>query len=80
MARNIEIKLNISALRELRKSEEMCSILSAEAGKVASRAGDGYEVTAPYIGANRANVKVKPATAKAYYSNLKNNTLLKALG
>lgn len=77
---NVKLKLNIAGLRELRNSKEMCAILSEEAGKIVQRAGDGFEAEEPYHGTGRANVRVKPSNAKAYYHNLKHNTLLKAIG
>lgn len=41
-------------------------------------AGEGY-MAKPYTGKYRAGVIVAPETAKAYYDNLRNNTLLKSL-
>ena len=40
---------------------------------------DDYEVTTKKLG-DRAGTIIRPSTVKAYYSNLKHNTLLTALG
>ena len=75
----VKFKLNRAGVRELMKSKGMLGICTEHADAVQSRAGEGYEVTT-YIGKNRANASVMAATYKARKDNLKNNTLLKALG
>lgn len=72
-------ELNSAGVRKLLMSAEMQSGLKEYAAMVQSRAGDGYEIS-EYIGKNRANVSVHAETKKARKDNLKNNTLLKALG
>ncbi|WP_162012500.1 hypothetical protein AB6M97_02040 [Streptococcus hillyeri] len=74
----VKFKLNSAGVRELMKSEQMQSILRAEASKVANRAGEGYEQDI-YVGKTRANAMVRATTYQAKKDNLRNNTLLKAL-
>ena len=70
-------ELNTTTVGEILKG--MGSICASYAQGIAKNAGDGYVVTT-YIGKTRANASVYPATEKAYRDNLKNNTLLKAVG
>ena len=58
------------------QSQEMQDVLVDFAGRVADRAGDGYDV---YIGVNRANVSVATSTDEAYADNLDHNTLEKSI-
>ena len=74
----IRFELNRKGVSELMKSPEMQSALSEYGAAVAKRAGEGYEATTA-VGKTRANVKISAATAHAWFSNLKHNTLLKAL-
>ena len=48
------------------------------ANGIAQELGDGYG-TNSRMGRNRAIAEIKAETPKAYYSNLKHNTLLKAV-
>lgn len=73
-----KFKLNYSGVGQLLKSAEMQDILSEKAKGIQQRCGDGYE-TDTYVGKTRANAMVRPVTIKAKRSNLKNNTLLKAV-
>lgn len=75
----VTVKFNNAGIQELLKSEEMQAIINEKANEVQARAGDGYE-TVERVGKKRAFARVRVASAKAYYDNLKNNTLLKALG
>lgn len=79
MAEKIRIELNSEGVRELLKSPEITAICKAHADQIAGRAGAGYEVTT-YSGKTRVNASVHAATDEAYRDNLKNNTLLKAVG
>lgn len=72
----IKFELNRAGVRELMKSQEMGDVLKEYAARIASNAGEGYEV---YQGKNRANVSVKTATDAAAADNLENNTLEKAV-
>ena len=75
----IEFKLNSAGVKEMLKSSGAQSVCMEYASRIQSRCGDGYE-TDTYVGQNRVNCGVYPATGKAYYDNLRNNTLLKAMG
>lgn len=75
----VEIKLNRAGVRELLRSQEMGAIVREHADAVAGRAGGGYKVTV-FTGKNRVNASVKATTTAARRDNLKNNTLLKAVG
>lgn len=75
---NVKVVLNKEGVRELLKSQEVMNECKKHASDIAERAGEGYEVST-YTGKNRANARVRAATPHAYYSNLKHNTLLKAL-
>lgn len=76
---NVKIELISSGVRELLQSAEIEAECKRLAYGVAGRAGDGYEVDT-YIGKTRVNAMVYANSSKAYSDNLKNNTLLKALG
>jgi len=75
---NFEFKLNSAGVRELLKSEAMKSVLREQASRIQQRAGDGYEVEERNY-PERAGAVVKAGSAEAYYDNLHNNTLLKAV-
>ena len=79
MSKNVEIVLNSAGIRELLKSAEIEAACKEQADAVASRAGDGYIVDT-YVGKTRVNAMVTADTYAARRDNLKNNTLLKALG
>lgn len=74
-----KIVLNSAGVRAMLKSPEMQAMLSERAQAVAQRAGAGYE-TDVFAGKTRANASVFASDAKSAKDNLKNNTLLKALG
>lgn len=82
MAKRTKFVLNRAGVRELLQSQEMATICTEAAQKVAANAShDGleYEVST-MVGKNRVNARVSPGSIHAYFSNLKHNTLLKALG
>lgn len=72
------LELDFEGVRELLRSEEMEEICREEAEAIQSRCGDGYEVTT-HVGKNRVNAMVSAESIKAKRSNLKHNTLLKAV-
>lgn len=78
MSKDIKFELNRSGVSELLKGEELKSLVTEIGTAVVERCGDGYEGDV-YIGPKRLNFMIKPATPHAYYSNLKHNTILKAL-
>lgn len=74
----VKFELNPKGIHELLNCSELCDGMQEIGESVARRAGDEYAAdTRP--GKKRAHTFVKPTTAHAYYSNLKHNTLLKAL-
>lgn len=79
LSKKFKFELNRDGVKELLKSSEMQDVISGHANQVQNAAGNGYgsEMT---IGKNRCWATVRAETPHAYYSNLKNNTLLKALG
>lgn len=79
MSKNVEIKLNSAGIQELLKSSGIAATCEAQASAVASRAGEGYVVEQRNY-PERTGYVVKADTAEAVNDNLKNNTLLKALG
>lgn len=72
------IKLNTSGVRELLKSPEMEQGIGEMARQIAQRAGDGYESDTKKMG-TRVIASTYTNTRSAYYKELKNNTLLKAV-
>ena len=76
----VKIELNLKGLNALMKSEEMQSVLNQAADKIAAAAGDGYEIEEAHPIRYIAISSVRAATFKARRDNLKNNTLLKAMG
>lgn len=74
----VRVELNRSGVRELLRSEEMRAVVKERADEVVQRCGEGYEADS-YVGRNRVNATISTTTYRAYYSNLKNNTVLKAL-
>lgn len=81
----IRFELNRAGVGELLKSEEMKGILESYAEQVRSRCTYGSASPEEYetdtrVRGSRAVATVRAATPRARNSNLKNNTLLKALG
>ena len=74
---NVKIKVNRSGVRELLQSDEIRQVCREQAEAIRQQCGDGYECD-DFIGRNRANASVWPATAKARRDNARNNTMLKA--
>lgn len=79
MAKNVKVVLNSAGVRELLKSDWAAGECMICAQSVASRAGDGFEVEARNY-PERTGYAVKAATYEAKRKNLKENTLLKAMG
>lgn len=78
MARDIEFVLDKQGVHELLNCKELMDGMQQIGEGVASRAGDGYAADTR-AGNVRAHTFVKATNPKAYYSNLKHNTLLKAI-
>lgn len=71
--------LNRAGVRELLRSSEMQDVLREAAEAVRANAGDGYSVDV-HVGKNRANASVGTESIQSRADNLRNNTLLRALG
>lgn len=77
----VKFELNRAGVRELLKSPEMRDILQDYGNKAINRLGEGYEaVPGDTSESVRAKVKVTATTYKTRRDNLKNNTILKAVG
>lgn len=74
-----KVKLNREGVRSILRSEDVMAVCRGHAISVKNRAGDGF-VTDDYVGKNRVNVMVRSGDAESYFKNLRENTLLKALG
>ena len=75
----VEIKLNISGLRQLRNDPGVMAELQKQANNIVQRAGEGFIADKVTKGSTRARCRVHADSAEAYYKNLKHNTLLKAI-
>lgn len=71
----VEFKLNLKGLNELMKSGEMQSILTDAANKIASAAGEGYEVEEAHPLSFAGISSVRANTYDSYYDALENKTL-----
>lgn len=83
MSSSFRFELNRAGVRELLRSGEMQNVLREAAQGVQNKASGmtGLEYSAEVkVGKNRAVATVACDSAHAYYENLKNNTLVKALG
>lgn len=73
------LKLNRRAVRELLKDPDLEKHLLAEAGRIAARAGSGFEASS-MIGRTRARASVITADYAAMRSEAKFGTLSRAAG
>lgn len=76
---NIIVEINEDGVRELMQSAEMMEVCRTYAERALGALGDGYEMST-YTGKTRVNAEVAAASFKARRANLKNNTILKAIG
>ncbi len=76
---NIKFVLNRAGVAELLKSKKMEDVLEAEARKIRNRCGEGYGIATGQT-SQRAKATVGTRSIRGQRDNLKNNTLLKALG
>lgn len=76
---DIEVKLNSAGVKALLKSGEMQRCIGGYAQQVESAAGEGYAAEVK-VGKNRCYATIAAQTPHAHFSNLKHNTLVKALG
>lgn len=75
----VRFELNHAGVRELLRSKGMEDMVKEKADTIQQKAGEGY-ASDTYVGRNRVNASVWPETIHAKNSNLKHNTLLKAMG
>ena len=75
---NYQFELNREGVKQLMKSAEVKAVLDEVAQHIAESAEGDYKVDS-MTGRTRANAEVSCASAKTYYDNLRNNTLLKAM-
>lgn len=73
------IRWNIKGFQQVRRLDGVKDRLKRESDKVASRAGDGYEVNVGE-GKTRSRASVVTATPDAMRNESKNSSLLRALG
>lgn len=76
---NLRVELNYSGVRELLRSPEAKAICEKYANDACQRLGEGH-IVSTYTGPSRVNASVYAQSSKAKRDNMKNNTLLKALG
>lgn len=72
------LELNRSGVRELLRSDEMKTMLTAKAKAAAQACGAGYE-SGSYLLSTRAVARVSAVSIDAKRDNLKNNTILRVL-
>ena len=78
MAEKLKVVLNSDGVRELLRSAELRKACAEQAEQIRARCGEGYEAMT-HIAPTRVYATVTATTPKARNSNLKNNTILKAL-
>lgn len=74
----VKFELRSEGIVELMQSGDMVAGLGAIADGIAKSLGEGYG-SDTYVGKSRANASIRTTTPQAYYSNLKHNTILKAV-
>ena len=77
---NVKFKLDLKGLNALMKGSEMAAVLTDAANRIASAAGEGYEVEEAHPLTFAGIASVRANTYDSYYDTLENNTLLKAAG
>ena len=78
MSNNFKIRLNTAEVRKLLKSDEAQGICMEYAEQVQRAAGEHY-IAEKRNYPKRSGAAVRPADVEGHYSNLKHNTLVKAL-
>ena len=79
MAKNVKFERNPAGIRTLMQSPEMEAVCESKAKAILSSLGSGYTMTTR-VGRNRVNAEIATDSPEARHENLKNNTILKALG
>ena len=75
----LKVVLNLKGINALMKGPEIQAALHRAGQAVAEAAGEGFD-SSTHLASFVAIENVYPATRKAYYQNLEENTLLKAAG
>lgn len=75
---NVVIELDIAAIGEFLRSDDVKAECKKRADEAVSRLGEGYIAT-DHTGPARANASVYAETYQARKDNMENNTILKAL-
>lgn len=75
---DMKFQLNSAGVSALLRSSEMQGILREKGQGIASRAGEGFELTVS-PGQKRANAKISTTDIKSMARNKKHNILLKAM-
>lgn len=77
----LRFELDRTGVGELLKSSEVRAVLHQYGDGAVSRLGEGYEATdSDTSSSKRAKVMVRATTFKTRRDNVKNNTILKAVG
>lgn len=83
MSKSFEFELNYSGVGKLLKGKEMQNLMKEYGSKVQSKAvsdrGRNYSLSVG-VGTTRAHANISTTDIVSQRSNMKNNTLLKALG
>lgn len=80
MSKKAYFKRDSDGIAELLRSSGVDEMLTQYANRVKNNAGDGYSYDIEMHGKVRHYAIVKTDTKRAYWQNMKQNTLLKALG
>lgn len=76
----VKFKLNREGVRELLNSSEMVDIMEEYGSQALKRCDSGYNYSLSVgTGKTRAHANIRADDYKAYYHNLKSNTLIKAI-
>ena len=76
---NARIELDSAGVRALLHDPAVVSVCKGQADRILAEAGEGY-VEEPRNYPKRQGYAVRVDSERAYFDNLKHNTLLKALG
>ena len=76
---SVKVKLSYEGLGSILRSQEMAALVKSEADRRAASLGDGYATDSKSMG-TRQIASIFTQTGEAARDNMKNNTLLKAVG
>lgn len=74
----VKFELNRAGVAELMKCQQMQDGINSMAEQIVQRCGDDVAYTST-VGKTRCSAKIVTTSPHAYYSNLKHNTILKAV-